>query len=394
MNIILFDDPALRVKLFPFTITRPVALIRTGILTIAEKWAKHLQASVSFSTPDFLQKKFPVVLTLDNLWINGAVCPDPVLVAKIQKLQPGQGLIQKNKVIALRTPEDEIPEVITSPMMEISEPITIIDEVWKIFQCNGEQIRADFELITANRKSARIKDPHTRIYSEQNIFVEEGVYIRAAILNAEDGPIYLGKNSIVQEGAIIKGPFALGESGHVNMGGKMRGDVTVGPFSKIGGEVSTSVVFAYSNKAHDGFLGCSVLGDWCNLGADTNNSNLRNNYGTVKLWSYDKREMVKTSQQFIGLMMGDHSKSGINTMFNTGTVVGVSANIFGGGFPPNFIPSFSWGGAEGLTTFRLTQALETAARVMDRKKKELSEVDKEILRVAFEMDAQWRTPQK
>jgi UDP-N-acetylglucosamine diphosphorylase/glucosamine-1-phosphate N-acetyltransferase len=262
--------------------------------------------------------------------------------------------------------------------------------VWRIFQFNPEQIRLDYALITSGKKSSGIQDKHTIVYNESNIFVEEGVSIRAAILNAEDGPIYLGKNSIVQEGAIIKGPFALCEGSTVGMGSKMRGDTTVGPHSKVGGEISNSVIFGYSNKGHDGFIGNTVIGEWCNLGADTNTSNLKNNYENVKLWNYAKGGFTDTGLQFCGLMMGDHSKCGINTMFNTGTVVGVSANIFGDGFPRNFIPSFSWGGANGFTTYQIKKAYETAQKVMERRKVVLDDIEKEILANIFELTTAYR----
>jgi UDP-N-acetylglucosamine diphosphorylase/glucosamine-1-phosphate N-acetyltransferase len=390
MNVILFDDPAIRSNLLPFTFTRPVACIRTGILTIAEKWESILNERVSFSTQEYLQRKFPLTVTADNIWINGAVCPDTELVSRIRQLNSGEGLLLENKVIALRSPEDEIPEVISGKMNAYTFPITVIDQVWKIFQQNADQIGLDFKQITANRISNLVADPHTVLYHPENIFIEEGVYIRAAVLNAETGPIYLGKNSIVQEGALIRGPFALGEGSHINMGAKMRGNVTIGPFSKVGGEVSSTVIFGYSNKAHDGFLGCSVLGEWCNLGADSNTSNLKNNYDKVRLWNYDQKAFVKTDLQFCGLMMGDHSKSGINTMFNTGTVTGVGANIFGSGFPRNFIPSFAWGGPAGYTTFQLSKAFETASRAMERRGLSLEETEKEILATVFELEAQFR----
>ncbi|MBK5279679.1 MAG: glucose-1-phosphate thymidylyltransferase, partial [Bacteroidia bacterium] len=291
---------------------------------------------------------------------------------------------------ALRTSEHEIPEVISGPITEYPETITIIDQVWKIFQLNGSQIREDFKLITKNRKSAGISDKHTRTYSDENIFIEKGVSIKAALLNAENGPIYIGKNSQIHEGAIIRGPFALCEGSHVNMGAKVRGDTTVGPFSKIGGEVSNTVIFGYSNKAHDGFLGNSVIGEWCNLGADTNTSNLKNNFENIKIWNYAKGGFKDTGLMFCGLVMGDHSKCGINMMFNTGTVVGVCANIFGDGYPRTFIPSFAWGGASGFTTFQLNKALETATKAMERRNVLLDAADKEILKQVFEQSSKYR----
>ena len=394
MNIILFDDPAMRTALLPFTFTRPVAGMRVGILTIEEKWQRLLPGDYSFHTEGYLQKKFEFKPTTDNLWINGAVCPDELLIIAIKSLSINQGLIKNSRVIAYRTAEDELPEVISGSMKEYESPITVIDQVWKIFQLNGEQIKADFSLLTSRRRSNVITDPHTRVYNAANIFLEDGVEIRAAVLNAESGPIYLGKNSHVQEGALIRGPFALGEGSYVNMGAKVRGDTTVGPFSKIGGEVSNAVLFGYSNKAHDGFLGNSVIGEWCNIGADTNTSNLKNNYENVKLWNYAKKGFTDTGLMFCGLMMGDHSKCGINTMFNTGTVVGVSASIFGDGYPRNFIPSFAWGGAAGFTTFQLNKSFDTAAKAMERRGLLLSSADREIMTSVFNMTSENRVWEK
>jgi UDP-N-acetylglucosamine diphosphorylase/glucosamine-1-phosphate N-acetyltransferase len=380
MNVILFDDPAIRTELLPFTYTRPVGKIRVGILTIEEKWNKWLGAPISFQTEPYLQKKFPAVSTSDNLLINGALCPDEKIVATINGLAPGKFLVKNNVLLAARKPEVEMSLANTT---EYTEEVTLIDRPWKIFSNNGKQLKIDFVVVTAGRRSQPLNDPHTVVYGKENVFIEEGVYVRSAILNAETGPIYLGKNSIVQEGAIIRGSFALCEGGHVNMGAKIRGDVTVGPFSKAGGEVSTSVLFGYSNKAHDGFLGCSVLGEWCNLGADTNTSNLKNNYDFVKLWRHGSQSYESTGLQFCGLMMGDHSKCSINTMFNTGTVVDVSSNVFGEGFPDNYVPSFSWGGSNDAQVYKLDKALETAQRVMARRNLELNSVEKEILTHIF-----------
>jgi UDP-N-acetylglucosamine diphosphorylase/glucosamine-1-phosphate N-acetyltransferase len=394
MNVILFDNPTIRQDLLPFTFTRPVADIRVGILTISEKWEKYLNIKPSFSTESYLAKKFPTHHTPDNLWINGAVCPNVELISAIHILKPGDAIAKDNMILAVRTPDDEVPEVITGTITEFAQPITLIDQVWKIYQYNGAQIRADFELITRGRKSAPITDVHTRVYAPENIFVEEGAQVRAALLNAENGPIYLGKNSMVLEGALIRGPFALCENSHVNMGAKVRGDTTVGPFSKIGGEVSNSVLFGYSNKSHDGFLGNSVIGEWCNIGADTNTSNLKNNYENIKLWNYAKGGFKDTGLMFCGLMFGDHSKCGINTMFNSGTVVGVSASVFGDGYPRNFIPSFSWGGAAGFTTYQFNKAMDTASKAMERRSLPLTEADKEIMMHLFNESAHYRVWEK
>ncbi len=387
MNIILFDDPAIRINLLPFTFTRPVGAIRVGILTLAEKWEKWLTLPVSFKTEPYLQDKFPVHSTTDNLLINGAVCPNQSLVDAVRTLPSGYFLVKGQRLLAVRNPTEEMLERNT---IEFHHDITVIDKSWKIFLENASQLKIDFALLTTGRKSAEITDPHTVVYNSENIFVEEGVYIRAALLNAETGPIYLGKNSIVQEGALIRGSFALGEGSHVNMGAKVRGDVTVGPFSKIGGEVSNSVIFGYSNKAHDGYLGNSVIGEWCNLGADTNTSNLKNNYDTTKLWNHAAEGFVDTGLQFCGLMMGDHSKCSINTMFNTATVVDVCTNVFGEGFPRNYVPSFAWGGSKGFTTHQLDKALETATRVLARRSISLTDVDKNILLQVYQSTASSR----
>ncbi len=394
MNLILFDSPTIRQNLLPFTFTRPVAGIRTGILTIAEKWEKYLGIKPSYSTESYLSKKFPIHHEADNYWINGAVCPNEDLVTAIQQLKPGDAITKDNLILVVRTPDDEVPEIITGTIKEFTQPLTLIDQVWKIYQSNGAEIRQDFKLLTKGRKSAPVDDAFTRIYNPDQVFLEEGVQIRAALLNAENGPIFLGKNSIIQEGALIRGPFALCEGSHVNMGAKVRGDTTVGPFSKIGGEVSNSVIFGYSNKAHDGFLGNSVIGEWCNLGADSNTSNMKNNYENIKIWNYAKNGFKDTGLMFCGLMFGDHSKCGINMMFNTGTVVGVSASIFGDGYPRNFIPSFAWGGAAGFTTYQLNKALDTASKAMARRNVDLTEEDRDILRTIYNESAQYRVWEK
>jgi UDP-N-acetylglucosamine diphosphorylase/glucosamine-1-phosphate N-acetyltransferase len=387
MNLVLFDDPTIRINLLPFTFTRPIGKIRVGILTLGEKWEKRLNTTASFLTQSYLQKKFPLKPSQDNLFIHAAWCPDDQAIEQVRSLRHGETLVHQEMILAWRNDDLSLPDLSKSTPKQFAGTVTLIDQPWKIFQLNGAQLKTDYSLVTAGRKSAGVQDKHTIVYNESNIFVEEGVSVRSAILNAENGPIYLGKNSTVQEGAIIKGSFALCEGSLVNMGAKMRGDITIGPHSKVGGEISNSVIFGYSNKAHDGFLGNSVLGEWCNLGADTNTSNLKNNYDAVKLWSYATGSFINTGLQFCGLMMGDHSKCGINTMFNTGTVVGVSSNIFGAGFPRNFIPSFSWGGPGGFTTYQLKNAFETAAKAMERRNVVLDDIEKEILTNVFEQTA-------
>ncbi|MBO3699616.1 GlmU family protein [Roseivirga sp. E12] len=379
MDMNLYDPAEIRSSLLPFTFTRPVADIRVGILKISEKW-EHFGFSVGFLTEEYLSAKFKS--NNGSLKVNGALCPDESLVSAIKSLKEGQKLVSENTVLA------QVGEGKES--VEFRGPIRLIANPWEIFQHNKEQILLDYALLTKGRTSADITDPNTIVYNSENIFIEEGAEIKAAILNAEEGPIYIGKNAQVHEGAIIKGAFALCEGSHVNMGAKIKGDTTIGPYSKIGGEISNSVIFGYSNKGHDGFLGNSVIGEWCNLGADTNTSNLKNNYAAVKLWNYQSGRFANTGLQFCGLMMGDHAKCGINTMFNTGTVVGVGSNVFGSGYPRNFVPSFAWGGASGLTTFQLRKFYEVAEAVMKRRSIELDDQERDMLSKVFELTAAYR----
>ena len=392
MNYILFDG-TVRNALLPFTFTRPVADIRVGILTIREKWEKYLGYTTTTLTEEYLMEKYPMVEMEENIMINASFLPNEVLVEMVQGLEENQAIICGDEVIAFYTKDtQEEVDFDTYEVIEYTEDCLRIENPWDIFQKNDTALREDFELLTEGRKSQPIPASVSAIAPE-NIFIEEGAKLEYVILNASTGPIYIGKNAEIMEGSVIRGPFALCEEAQVKMGAKIYGATTVGPHSRIGGEVSNSILFAYSNKGHDGFLGNSVLGEWCNLGADTNNSNLKNNYEEVKLWSYEKERFVKTGLQFCGLMMGDHSKCGINTMFNTGTVVGVSANIFGSGFPRNFIPSFSWGGAQGMTTYMTNKAFETARIVMSRRKVEFTEQDAAILEHVFEESKKWRKDQ-
>lgn len=371
MNYILFDDPVIRENLLPLSYTRPVALMRVGILTISEKWQKYLNSTVVYFTESYLQDKYPPLAQEHNFFINGAVCPSADLVKEIKRLKEGTTLVQGDMVIAYKAQPG-------SKTITYSKELTVIRNVWDIFVHNGSEIRKDFELVKGRRSSEKIKDKYTIAYNKKQIFIEKGVKMHGAILNAEHGPIYLGKNSELGEGALIRGPFALCEGASINMGGKMRGDTTIGPFCKAGGEVSNSVLFGYSSKSHDGFIGNTVLGEWCNLGAGTTTSNLKNSYGNAQLYNYKEKKLVDTGRQFCGLIMGDHSKAGINTMFNTGTVVGVSANIFGPVMPGKIVPSFSWGN-DGKEKYKLEKVFEVAERVMERRQQTLNETDKKIL---------------
>ncbi|HYE76463.1 MAG TPA: putative sugar nucleotidyl transferase, partial [bacterium] len=365
--------------LLPFTFTRPVAGVRCGILTLAGKWERRGHR-VGYLTQPYLRGKFGA--GEGTLYVNGAVCADDATEAALHTLVPGGALrLADETLLAFRAeaPVSSVEELLYAAQeanaLTHAAGASVIRQPWHLFKQNGAQLRADFSLVTRGRQSAAVADRHTIVYGEENLFLEEGVKIRAAILNAENGPIYLGRGVQVQEGSVIVGPCAIGEDSVVNVGAKLRGDNTVGPHCKVGGEVSNTIFFGYSNKGHDGFIGNSVVGEWCNLGADTNTSNLKNNYAPVKLWSYAKGGFVNTGEQFCGLMMGDHAKAGINTMFNTGTVVGVGANVFGAGYPRNFIPAFAWGGAQGFDTFKLGQMLEVAERVMERRKVALDEVE-------------------
>ena len=391
-NLILFDDPAIRGSQLPFTFTRPVADIRVGILKISEKWERFSGLKAGFLTQDYLSDKFPKNDS-PALMVNGAICPDKELWEMVAGLKTNQSLWSQNMLIACYSKQPALfqPEQAKkNESIQYESDFISIQKTWNIFQHNATELHKDFELITSGRTSKEISDPHTIVYNPSQIFVEEGAKIKAAVLNAEGGPIYIGKNSEVQEGALIRGPFALCEGSTVNMGAKLRGDTTIGPYSKVGGEISNSVIFGYSNKGHDGFLGNAVIGEWCNLGADTNTSNLKNNYAPVKVWDYTRGGFSNTGLQFCGLMMGDHSKCGINTMFNTGTVVGVGANIFGDGFPRNFIPSFSWGGASGFSTFQVRKFEEVAVAVMKRRGKEYDHTEKEIIQKVFDLTRHYR----
>ena len=389
MNYILFDG-TVREALLPFTFTRPVAEIRIGILTIREKWEKYLGSTTTTVTEEYLSEKYPMVEMEENVMINASFLPNDILSEMIHNLEKNQAIFKEDEVIAFFTndTQDEI-DFDTYEIIDYNEECLRVENTWDIFAKNDEALREDFDLITDGRTSQPIPKS-VNVISPENIFIEEGAKLEFVTLNASIGPIYIGKNSEIMEGSVVRGPFALCEFGRVKLASKVYGATTVGPHSVIGGEVNNSVLFSYSNKGHDGFLGNSVLGEWCNIGADSNNSNLKNNYEEVRLWSYETEGFAKTGLQFCGLMMGDHSKCGINTMFNTGTVVGVSTNIFGSGFPRNFVPSFSWGGASGFTTYLTSKAFQTAKIVMSRRHVDFSEEDAKILEHIFEVTKKYR----
>lgn len=368
MNYILFDNPQ-RKKLLPFVYTRPVADIRIGILTIRQKWEYYLKKETSSLTESYLREKFPLVKENVNLLINGAVIPNADLVNAMHKLNKGEALAKDNEIVALNVGLEDVDKPFSEVLKIVNTNLdfTKVLNTWDIFSLNDQAIRDDFDMLTRDRKSAPLSDSNFVQGPIENIFLEEDATVEFAFLNASEGPIYIGKGAEVMEGAKIRGPFALCEHSTVKMDAKIYSGTTVGPHCKVGGEIQNVVFFGYSNKGHDGYLGNSVIGEWCNFGADTNNSNLKNTYDSVRLWSYDDHRFISTGLQFCGLIMGDHSKTGINTMFNTGTVVGVSCNIFGAGYQRNFIPSFSWGGPHGMIAYNLKKSFDVAAAVMKRR---------------------------
>lgn len=389
MNYILFDG-TVRNALLPFTFTRPVADIRIGILTIREKWEKYLGYTTTTLTEEYLMEKYPMVEMEENIMINASFLPNPILIDMVQNLNPKEAILFGEEIIAFHTHDtQEDIDFDEYELIEYEGDVLRVENTWDIFAKNDAAIREDFELLTEDRFSQPIPKS-VNVIAPENIFIEEGAKLEFVTLNASTGPIYIGKNAEIMEGSVIRGPFALCEEAQVKLATKVYGATTVGPHCRIGGEVNNSVLFGYSNKGHDGFLGNSVLGEWCNIGADSNNSNLKNNYEEVRLWSYETEGFARTGLQFCGLMMGDHSKCGINTMFNTGTVVGVSTNIFGSGFPRNFVPSFSWGGASGFTTYITKKAFETAKIVMSRRHIEFTEEDAKILEHIFEETKKYR----
>ncbi len=394
MHIILFDDSA-RNRLLPFTHTRPVADTRCGIMTMRERWEYITgQKTYSFTTAH-LQEVFPLETGIDNIFINGSVFASRVMFDVIQTLNPGEKLVKEGVLVAFRCGEVafdfESLSSFTATLVkkQYPHPVYRLNHKWDIFSQNDRAIREDYKLLTAGRTSAVV--PHNVTVIGTDLFIEEGAVINAGtIINTMSGPVYIAAHAEILEGVMIRGPLAVGEHSVIKMGAKVYGATTLGEGCKVGGEINNAVFFANSNKAHDGYLGNAVIGEWCNLGADTNCSNLKNNYDEVQVWEEHENKLVKTGLTFCGLLMGDHSKCGINTMFNTGTVVGVSCNIYGGSFPDKFIPSFSWGGSEGMMTYRLDKALETANKMMGRRNKHLSAADEKMYQYIFEHTAAQR----
>lgn len=383
MRINLFDDNSW-LSLRPLTFTRPVADLRLGILTIAEKWAKYAGHEPGFLTTGYLSAKYPAHSDADT-FVNGAICPDEALFAAIEQLKSGEVLLKDTLVVAYKVNAGEADSLRQSTdlrPLNYAGSFTHIVHPEDIFMNNDTELRADFSLLTRGRTSVVLSATNT-VLGDQ-IFAEEGAEAECATFNTLTGPVYLAKNSQVWEGSHIRGSFALCHDSNVKMGSKIYGQTTIGPHSTVGGEIKNAVIWGYSAKGHEGYLGNSVMGAWCNIGADSNNSNLKNNYSEVKLWDYEQKGYRKTGLQFCGLIMADHVKCGINTMFNTGTVAGVGANVFGGGYPPNFIPDFSWGSTQGVEVYKLNKMFETTQKVFERRNIEFNQLEKDILAKIFE----------
>ena len=402
LNIILFDTDA-RGHLLPLTATRPTGELRLGILTLREKWERHLRGSVSYITQEYLQQKYPIHIEEENLIVSGNIVPDEALCRRMEQIQLGEALLRDGELVAARLKESQIETLIDDEELgqlhgtelEADFPLTQVNHLWDFAPLNGAALAADFALLTAGRHSQTISITNQLVGPIQNVFVEAGVKMECCILNVSAGPIYIGENAEVMEGSMLRGPISIGANAIVKMGAKIYGPTTIGPGCRVGGEVARSILLANSNKGHDGFLGDAVLGEWCNLGADTNNSNLKNNYSEVKLWDYETERFEQSGQQFVGLIMGDHAKCGINTMFNTGTVVGTFANLFGAGYPRNFIPDFAWGGPDsGYRSYKLEEAYTTASTVMARRQVAFTDLDRAILQHVYGLTAKYRSWEK
>src|SRR3569623_367475 len=399
MNIILFDTPHARESLKPFSYTRALAKIRVGIATIEEKWKHFLQGNYSFLTASYLSSKFPCIAAQENLCINSTICPDPSLLEAIKELQPNQKLVKNNTIIAVLCEGTVLQDLFNNdfdaPFLKdivFESSLSQIKNKWDIFLLNEKELRKDFQWMCAGRTTQHVQDQYTVIYNKDSIFLEEGVITKAAILNAESGPIYIGPPVTIQDGVVLRGPVAICEGAQISTRANINSATTIGPYTKVGGEVSNSVILGYSNKVHDGFMGNSVIGEWCNLGAGTNISNLRNDYGEVKTWDEHTENFNTTDLQFCGIFMGDHSKCAINSMFKAGTIVGVSSNLFGVGFFDKVIPSFTWGMPSiHIQSYFLDKALEAAERMAMRRLVSLTEQDKAILAHVFLATAIYRS---
>ncbi|RLD47275.1 MAG: glucose-1-phosphate thymidylyltransferase [Bacteroidetes bacterium] len=381
MNYILFDDQTVREDMKPLTFTKPIADIRFGITTMREKWERILGQKTSSLTEKYLSVKYPLIKDESNILINSSVCPSEALLKEIEALKTNQALVGSEKVIAMNLSLENLDsmEIAESEEVKLKSETLCINYPWDLFSKLGKAIESDFEKLTKGRKSQSISKTNNFI-GEHPIFMEEGAKVEFATLNTTDGPIYIGKDAEIMEGAVIRGPFTLGDNSKINANARIYGPTSIGPHSKVGGEVNNSLFLGYANKSHDGYLGNSVIGEWCNLGAGTNVSNLKNTYDMVRVWNYRLETFINTELQFCGLIIGDHSKTSIGTMLNTGTVVGVSTNLFGAGFPRQFVSSFGWGGFSGFKKYNLKKAIEVAERVYARRGMKFDKVEKNIFK--------------
>jgi UDP-N-acetylglucosamine diphosphorylase/glucosamine-1-phosphate N-acetyltransferase len=389
MNYLLFDGNS-RQSFLPLTYTKPIAELRIGILTVKEKWDLYLKTVCSYDTVSYLQEKYSKVLGDKNIFINACILPNQQLAESIHSLSAGQALYYKNLLVAYCcNKQEESVEISEYQHISYIHQLSHLSKVTDFFLLNSQEIEADFELMTKGRTSEPIPKGVQTINEEQ-IFIEEGVKVLFSSLNASEGAIYIGSNATIMEGCHVRGPFSLGSNSTLKMGAKIYGGTTIGPHSKIGGEVSDSIVMGYSNKGHDGYLGNAVVGEWCNFGAGSTNSNLKNNYSNVKLWNYQLNDYKDTQLKFCGLIMGDYSKLGINTSINTGTVIGACVSYAGGGVPKKFLPSFSWANGSSNAVYDFKKAMGTAKIVMGRRNIPFKIEDFAILKKVFEQTAKYR----
>ncbi len=395
MAFVLFDDEYSD-QLLPLTYGCPAGALRIGIWTIAEKWKYELKQTFSFATRDYLQAKFPLKPEAVSVWINGRLLPNPMIIEGVESLELDEGLFRNDVLLAAKLSPKNVKLMIDGGELQLkgsyewTDDCELIEKPYHLFQWNAKQLKRDFGLATADKQSAELHESCLLIGPASNLYIHPTAKVRAATINVEGGPVYIGPHAEVMEGSVVRGSLALCEHAVLKLASKVYGGTTLGPHCKVGGEVNNVLLQGYSNKGHDGFLGNSVIGSWCNLGADTNSSNLKNNYSIVKTWNIESGTMESTDEQFCGLIMGDHSKTGINTMLNTGTVVGFCSNIYGGDFPPKYVPAFSWGSSAEFTAFKVEKACEVAERMMERRGIPFTVEDRAIFESLFEHTQQER----
>ncbi len=385
MMQLVFSDAQYWEDFLPLTFTRPVAAMRCGILTFAERWQKILEnTEVTYFTETYLQDKFKNPEEKESLFLVPNFLPTETVIQQIKDLKQGEALVYEDELIAAKINMKDFSLNQIEKMTDIKEDLVFFKRPKDLFTYNHHAINFDFDLLTKGRSSQELSSTNGFLGDKKDLFIEEGAYVEFSTINTKTGKIYIGKNTEIMEGCHLRGPIALCDDSKFNLGANIYGATTVGPHCKVGGEVNNIIIFGYSSKGHEGFVGNSVIGEWCNFGADTNSSNMKNNYGNVKFWSYRTKAFEDTGLQFAGLIMGDHSKTAINTQLNTGTVIGVASNIFKPGFPPNLVENFSWGGLKDDERFKLDKVYEVAERAMARRKVALTEEDKAILKHIFD----------